>query len=1514
MKLKTVILIGLLVLWQTQTAPGQWTNLVINEFMADNKNTLKDVDGDSSDWIEIFNRSSSTVILTNWYLTDLEVAPNQWAFPATNIGAGKYLVVFASSKDRAAAGKQLHTNFKLTSSGEYLGLFHGTNVVCAYSPQFPEQFEDVSYGIGAGDAFTYFSPATPGATNTGGIVGIVADTALTPASGLYTNQIQVTATNTTTGASIYFTTNCNIPTVLDTPYAAPVTVKESVVIRTMAATSGLKSSAVSAYTYIYLPSVLSQKSNPPGFPTVWTNRGGTMTTADYEMDQRVVTNSEYMVIMTNALRSLPSVLLVTARSNLFNNLTGVYVNPLEEGVAWERPVTLEWLSTNNTALFKVDCGLRIQGGYFRNMTVTRKKSLRVLFKSIYGPSKLRYDLFSNPSTVDAVDEFDTIDFRAGANEAWDVWAGGTGPAHRQYICDEFTRRSHIAMGDPSPHGGFVHLYLDGLYWGIYNFLEKPAESFGSYYFGGDKTNWDAIVRGVAIEGNITAWNTLVSMCSAGVSSNQAYQRLQGCNPDRTRNPAYPDYLDVPNYIDYLIIRQWIGDMDWPDNNWHALRNRDNAASTGFKFAVWDAESGLDIWGTLPTDITLDYRGVAQPYGNLVSNTEFRLLFADRIYRSMFNGGMLTTNQTIPRYKELARNLDSAIVAESARWGDQSGTLYTRASWRTETNYMVGSYFPQRPAVVLQQYKNRGLYPAIDPPVFNQRGGVITNGFTMVLSSTNPVYYTLDGSDPRVYGTGSATGTLYTAPVSLLYTTYVKTRAMVNTGLWSAVDEVLFVKEGSPQALRVTEVMYNPRMPAGGETGHGWTNDDFEYIEVKNEGSETIGLAGTRFTDGITFDFTGGGVQRLAPGEYAVVVRNAAAFTNRYAAWSGIKIAGEFQTTYDFPVNGLSDGGEQITLKDATNATLASFTYSDGRGWPLAADGAGHSLVPLVTAVQTNGVLDYGGWWRASAYIDGSPGRADPTPVSDAVLNEVMAATRYSGGFSWQTSDDWIELYNTTERAFSLTNWYLSDDAINLKKWAIPRSNVISATNWMTFFEVDGFHPATNSGFGINENGEQVYLSYLPGTTNDRVADCIAFKAQESDHACGRYPDGNSYWYTTVPTTNFANRLDTQEVAISEVMYHPAPTLANPEDNTNDEYIELHNTTDIAITLNNEAGAYRLYGGIAYTFATNVTIPAKGYLLIVSFDPVTNTAARTAFTDAYLTYEGIQMVGPYEGKLSNKGDRIALERPLVSEESDDPGLFWVIVDEVIYFDQSPWTTATDGSGKSLRRIDLEVSGNDPANWLESIPSPGYMPNKIDLIWPKNATTLFIPPQHALSTVIDYDQITGAVDYVEFFEGNISLSQDTTAPYEYPWEPATGGTYRLSARISNNGSTNSSGIVTVEAVKLDTVMGVTNCTDSSADMLMILGGNRTADVYACFGKTDGGTNMLAWDTVQRAGMINPGPATIHISGQTPGEYCTACMARRMERAAGRRIRDGSRCHLPAGARRCLSSFHGTQTVQC
>ncbi|MGB1260859.1 MAG: lamin tail domain-containing protein, partial [Akkermansiaceae bacterium] len=131
---------------------SQWSlaDPVISEFLASNDSELADADGDFSDWIEIYNPDPIAVNMAGWHLTDDDTNLTRWTFPSVTIPAGGYLVVFASNKGPNPIGQELHTDFKLSSDGEYLALVkpNGITTTSEFNP-FPAQNTDISYGLNA---------------------------------------------------------------------------------------------------------------------------------------------------------------------------------------------------------------------------------------------------------------------------------------------------------------------------------------------------------------------------------------------------------------------------------------------------------------------------------------------------------------------------------------------------------------------------------------------------------------------------------------------------------------------------------------------------------------------------------------------------------------------------------------------------------------------------------------------------------------------------------------------------------------------------------------------------------------------------------------------------------------------------------------------------------------------------------------------------------------------------------------------------------------------------------------------------------------------------------------------------------------------------------------------------------------------------------------------------------------------------------------------------------------------
>ena len=1336
-----------------------FTNIAINEFEAVNDSTRRNSLGRFGDWVELYNPYATNVSLKGWYLTDNAGKKTKWQFPAvtnSSIAAKGYLLVWTDDLAVSLTNKELHASFSLGGSGEYLGLVmpDGVTVVSEYAPTFPQQFSNISYGIGASGEPRYFATPTPGAANAfAGGSNQVEGVKFSPKRGVYTDALpQVTITPGAAGSAVYYTTDFSTPSSNSALYSAPLDLSHTALIRAVAYKNGLAPSEVDTHTFVSADDVLNQPALPAGFPAnLWISSGNT-NAPDYAMNPAVV--SAYGLELTNALKALPSLSLVTTLSNLFDATTGIYTHPQSLGTNWERAISAEWIDRDNDSRFQAGCGLQIQGGAFRGFNLSLKKSFSLQFRGLYGETSLNETLFDGQSMA----SLDDLVLRAGANDAWNKW----GHQKTQYIADEFIRRSYVAMGQWAPHGRFVHVYLDGLYWGIYNATEKVSSEMAAAVYGGSDNTWDVRSQDAALDGDYTAWNAMVKLLQTNVVDNALYQRVQGNNPDGSRNFAYPVYLDLQNYIDYLVINYWSANTDWPNNNWRAFRNRNESISTGYKFAIWDCEASLGVWGDLTTDRTgpVGQNGVATMHSNLLFNAEYRLRFADRIQKHLFNGGELSAEKAVPRYQELAAALEPALVAESARWGDQDGAAtHTVDQWRAQRDYVLATFLPQRGANALQYFRNCGLYPTNAAPAFSPFGGAFADGQTLALSASSPIYYTLDGSDPRQYGTGAAAGALYTNGIALTRATRVKARARsAATGEWSALTEAVFTPQEKP-ALRVTELMFHPRNHA--ESVPEALDGDDEFIELQNAGATPIGLAGLRLTQGVTFDFAGSPVQTLGPGEYLLVVKSLEAFTNRYPSVPAQKIAGVFA----YPAQSLDDAGERVGLEDALGRSVVAFTYNNA--WRPETDGAGHSLVPAPDVAQADGELDYPGNWRSSVYIGGSPGQAEPArPAATVVLNEILAHT--DDPSAPDDSNDGIELYNTAGLPVSFgAGWYLSDDADNLAKWEIPATNTVAAGGWVYFDEVHDFHTSPTNGFGLNKGGDEVFLSYLPAAGAGRVVDAVRFEGEENGVPLIRYPDGAPYWVHGVPTPAAANQLAENDVLISEVMYHPAPTAANPENNENDEYVELYNPKPVPVTLKDlveNAGVWRLSGGIQFDFPDSTVLPAGGRLVVVPFDPSTNSLSRGAFLAAYgLTNGQIRLAGPCSGQLNNKSDTVRLERPVLPDAAGDP-VSWHVVDQATYYDAGDWPAQADGTGLSLTRLPGTSSGEDPAGWVAGLAaSPGAEAVKIEVTAPEANTGYLAPASIAVAAAVDAAFVAGSVRQVIFAVDGVDAACVSNAPY-------------------------------------------------------------------------------------------------------------------------------------------------------
>jgi hypothetical protein len=828
--------------------PVRAVSLAINEVMASNARTKADPQGQYDDWIEIYNFGSTPLDIAGLYLTDDLDDPIRWQIPAgdptlTTIPSGGYLLIWADG-DTEAQG--LHASFKLSSNGEEIGLFDADGATLIDSLVFPKLVPDVSYGRqpDGGDDLRYFAPATPGAKNQGGYEGLVEPIRFSREHGFCDEPFSLELSTETPESTIYYSLDGELPgqvqtstipaggrnvpsqpqapTVSGTLHTGPVRIDKTTCLRAVAIRDGWKPSAVRTQTHIFVSDVIRQSPTGAKPGTNWPNPstgggggwggGGGGQVIDYGMDPDVVNDARYKDLVEDALLSIPSLSIVTPLANLFDTGTGIYMNALQDGIAWERPISLEMIHPDGTEGFQVDAGLRIRGGYGRQGS-NAKHAFRLFFRAEYGASKLKYPLFDD----EGVDSFDKVDLRTESNYSW-AFKGSTGDDNggkNTLLRDVFSRDLQGATGQPYTRSRYYHLYLNGQYWGIYQTQERSEARYAASYFGGSSEDYDVAKVNAGpgapytievTDGTLDAYNRLWQAASKGFATNAAYYQVQGLNPDGTPNSAFERLLDVDNVIDYMICTFYAGDLDAPisnflqnsrPNNFYAIYNRTNP--DGFKFFRHDAEHTMfnvneDRTGPYSAGQQSQYFNPQWLHQQLMGHPEYKMRFADHVYKHFFNDGVMTPTAVASFLTARKDSIDLAIIAESARWGDAKVAKPRTKDddWLPQVRFLLNDYVPRRTNIVLNQFKNKGWYPSVEPPAFNQHGGAVQAGFTLTMTApAGEIYYTLDGQDPRLPG-GAVNATQavkYAGPVTLTKSAHVKAR--VFAGAWSALREATF---------------------------------------------------------------------------------------------------------------------------------------------------------------------------------------------------------------------------------------------------------------------------------------------------------------------------------------------------------------------------------------------------------------------------------------------------------------------------------------------------------------------------------------------------------------------------------------------------------------------------------------------------------------------------------------------------------------------------------------------------
>lgn len=945
-----------------------------------------------ADWVELENSGASPVTLTGWYLTDNVSNPTKWAFPAgTTIPANGYLLVLCDENDTLPGLAYLHTNFKLSEGGEKLALYNGSTQ--ADLIDYPRQNNFVTYGRGSsGGVLGYFDVATPGAANLAS--PIATDRCKTPdffseiagtipsVGGFYTGSQTLVMNSTTLGSEIRYTTDGSEPTATSTLYTGPITVTAGIndktgrVYRARAFKAGSVASDTKSATYL-----IDQNVALKGVPAlVFTGDGARNFYKDYGI--LAVNGGTYDGA---GVWSEP------------NAITDYHIG-IMHGRAFERPLFLEWLRNDGQPGFAEEAGVRLASSPFSRPRLkltqtaaspwpadpTQKSSFNLFFREDYGNSELNYPFLGQDYPVNT---FDQLRPRAGKNDILNP-----------FIKDELVRRMFRDMGRVSVQGNINTLYINGSYKGFFNTVERYRDGFFDEHYGVTGA-WDIRIIDTTVEGDNLDWNAMITAVQQDLSIKANYDAAMA-------------KIDLDEVIDYYLLNIYLAMWDWPNNNWVAARQR--VPSGVWRLHVWDGEGGFGNGGIKPpnydtiltdlrTNAGLGVNGISNLFRGIYASPEVKLRFADRINHWFFNGQ--TLDDRTPATSRIAAIKDQLktpfapllLYTHGTTYSDAFFNNWTTATtanpnqgiWTTAMSSRRSHLFNESPTPASNiGFRAHGLWPATEPVAFSQHGGNIAAGYNLAMSTNGTVpggstiYYTLNGTDPRVWGGAVAAGASTYSGAITLPGPFARVSARVKngtTGEWSALTTADFLTDTQPATASnvvVSQIHYHPANPSPAEVTAGYTNDDpFEFIELMAIGAAPVDLTEVQIISGVTFDFSAVGAARvLLPGERVLIVKNLAAFQMRYGHTHDADIAGTFLGT-------LSNSGEQIWITgadgpdvDTVRDDIKVFTYADNGDWPSTPDGNGPSLVlmrPATNPLHSNGLN-----WRASSAIGGTPSASD----------------------------------------------------------------------------------------------------------------------------------------------------------------------------------------------------------------------------------------------------------------------------------------------------------------------------------------------------------------------------------------------------------------------------------------------------------------------------------------------------------------------------------------------------------
>jgi hypothetical protein len=933
----------------TGNSPEKFGNGSIKAFLQNGENILS-VQGHNK------SETSSDMSLIPFLSLGLNMIPQNAAGSPPLLGLNTFLY---------------HTNFKINSDGEnvYLTSQDGQIIDSLWTGSIPGDFSLGRQPDGGSDWFLFDKP-TPGDMNDS--EGYASKSPMPDFSrtrGFYNDTFYLSLSADPASSYIRYTTDCSKPDrSTGTLYTGPIEISKMTTVRAVAYGDSTTLSDVRTHSFIFPSDVLIQDNS--GVPTEQHSRDHVYWTEEFDMND--VTQSEAEVI--EALLDLPTIYISAPWDSIFG-IAGIHRGQNLEEYGGD-PVDPNWIELIECSAemiypenyrngrfknWQENCGIKIQGGASRwqNGDMDHKQSFTLEFKDRYGAGMLKNEILAtapfNSESVPA--EFDKIILRTGFNRDfgsdWDR-------ANYAYTRDQFARDLQIMMSDWGNHGTYVHLYINGKYWGITNPCERMDDNALATYFGGDNEDYFyGKGKGGVLFGSSDRYNYLTNTDW----TNRQFSEIE-------------EYLVVDPYIDNVILHSY-GNIG--DGAQYYFGGRTNPPGPIY-YTAWDMEDSFDGGArrsgppVAVENLESIYSGDKfLAYYQMKHNIDFKMRFADKIYKHCFNDGILTNDRVTAIWDSSCKVISKAMITEIARWGDERGALYDYDHWKEECNDVREDLIGRADKYVAE-VKKVGMYPNLDPPVFKSGTEIITTdtyycpeyfSLDMTFAAPQPgkIYFTTDGTDPRTWDlTGNVSeNAIQVAGIDTIIpiteVTVIKAR-IKDANTWTALTEIKVIP-GQTSSIVISEINY--------DSDAGFDTED--WVELYNNSNTDISMAGWTIKDSIdTNIFVFDAQTILEKDSYLIVCRDTSDFKSFFIDIENC--VGDLGFKF-------GNDGDIVRIFDNNNMLIDSVHYDNEAPWPVGAAGTGRTL-ELINPDYDNTIPES---WQASKLYGTPGGDKNSNPVN-----------------------------------------------------------------------------------------------------------------------------------------------------------------------------------------------------------------------------------------------------------------------------------------------------------------------------------------------------------------------------------------------------------------------------------------------------------------------------------------------------------------------------------------------------